>query len=99
MTLSSAAPTHKVLHHGGLVMRRRSQAQQLLTAGHGRVVDGLHVDVVLLQQSVTHLCVQLGVAHLSQHHGKVSVDCGKNVWRLLLSLSQETGEVCLAQPN
>lgn len=68
-----AALTHEVLHHGGVVMRRGSQAQQLLTAGHGGVVDGLHVDVVSLQQTVTHLCVQLGVAHLRQEKG----ECGR----------------------
>lgn len=85
--------THKVLHHSRVVMGGRSQAEQLLTAGHSGVVDGLHVDVVSLQQNVTHLCVQLGVAHLQQDHGKVSVDA-KNVWQLFLLFFQGTGEVC-----
>lgn len=58
------ALTHKVLHHGGVVMRGRGQAQQLLAAGHGGVVDGLHVDVVFLQQAVAQRGVPLGVAHL-----------------------------------
>lgn len=44
---------------------RRSQAQKLLPAGHRGVVDGLHVDVVPLQQGVAHLGVELGIAHLS----------------------------------
>lgn len=82
ISLSMASLTHKVLHHGGVVMRGWSQAQQLLTTGHGGVVDGLHVDVVSLQQTVTHSCVQLGVAHLRQDHGKVSVNA-KKVWQLL----------------
>lgn len=58
--------THKVLHHGRVVVGRGSQAQELLTAGHRRVVDGLHVDVVPLQQDVAHLGVELSVAHLSK---------------------------------
>lgn len=62
----SSALTHEVLHHGWVVMRGRRQAQQLLAAGHGGVVDGLHVDVVLLQQAVAQRGVQLGVAHLPQ---------------------------------
>lgn len=45
-------------------MGGRGQAEQLLAAGHRGVVDGLDVDVVPLQQSVTHLGVQLGIAHL-----------------------------------
>lgn len=62
--LKVPALTHKVLHHGRVMMRRRSQTQQLLTARHRGVVDGLDVDVVSLQQSVTHLGVQLSIAHL-----------------------------------
>lgn len=93
-----ATLTHKILHHSGIVMGGRSQAQQLLTAGHGGVVDGLHVDVVSLQQTVTHLCVQLSVAYLRQDHEKVSVDA-KTVWQLLLLFSQETGDVFSAQLN
>lgn len=72
----SSALTHKVLHHGWVVMRGRGQAQQLLAAGHGGVVDGLHVDVVPLQQAVTQRGVQLGVAHLPQGHGKLSTAIG-----------------------
>lgn len=45
-------------------MRRRSQAQQLLATRYGGVVDGLDVDVVSLEQGVTHLGVQLSIAHL-----------------------------------
>lgn len=75
----SSALTHKVLHHGWVVMRGRGQAQQLLAAGHGGVVDGLHVDVVFLQQAVAQRGVQLGVAHLPQGHGRLSTDIGGRV--------------------
>lgn len=74
VSLSVSSLTHEVFHHGRVVMRRRSQAQQLLAAGHGGVVDGLHIDVVFLQHAVTHLCVQLGVAHLRRDRRKVNVD-------------------------
>lgn len=56
--------THKVLHHGRIVMRRRSQTQQLLTTRNSGVVDGLHVDVVSLHHDVTHPGVQFSIAHL-----------------------------------
>lgn len=56
--------THKMIHHGRIMMRRRSQAQQLLATRHCGVVDGLDVDVVSFQQGVTHLVVQLSIAHL-----------------------------------
>lgn len=56
--------THEVLHHGRIMMRRRSQAQQLLATRHCGVVDSLDVDVVSFQQGVTHLVVQLSIAHL-----------------------------------
>lgn len=63
--------TCEELHHGRLVEGRGSQTQQLLPAGHGGVVDGLDVDVVTLQQDVTHLRVQLCVANLRQEHDTV----------------------------
>ena len=70
ISLSVSALTDKVLHHGGVVMRRRSQTQQLLTSRHSGVVDGLDVDVVSLQQNIAHLSVQLSVAHLQSGSGK-----------------------------
>lgn len=60
----TATLTHKVLHHGRVVVRRRSQPQQLLTARHCGEVDGLNIDVVLLQQGVAHLGVQLSISYL-----------------------------------
>lgn len=80
VSLSLSSLTHEVFHHGGVVMRRGSQAQQLLAAGHGGVVDGLHVDVVFLQHAVTHLCVQLGVAHLRRDRRKVNEDAKEGLF-------------------
>lgn len=67
-------------------MRGRGQAQQLLAAGHGGVVDGLHVDVVFLQQAVAQRGVQLSVAHLPQGHGKLSSDIGGHLTHVFKTL-------------
>lgn len=73
------------------MVRRRSQAQQLLTPRHCGVVDGLDVDVVSLQQDVRHLGVQLSVAHL-----------GNGSWkeiRVVQSFySEQSGQTCGNQP-
>lgn len=73
------ALTHKVLHHGRVMMRRRSQTQQLLTSRHCGVVDGLDVDVVSLQQSVTHLGVQLSITHLQNWSWKGDRRCMESI--------------------
>ena len=67
------ALTHKVLHHGGVVMGGGGQAEQLLSTGDRGVVDGLDVDAVSLQQGVTHHGVELGVAHLWWHREQHTV--------------------------
>lgn len=72
--------TNKVLHHGRIVMRRRSQAQQLLTSRHCGVVDGLDVDVVPVQQGVAHLGVQLSITHLENGPVKCDIHCFVNTF-------------------
>lgn len=47
--------TCEEVHHGRHVEGGWGQAQHLLPAGYGGIVDGLDVDVMALQQEVTHL--------------------------------------------
>src|SRR6266481_421139 len=49
------------------VQRRRSNAQSLGTARHGRVVDRLHVDAELFEQPVADLSAQHRVADHDRH--------------------------------
>lgn len=41
---------HEVVHHGLGVVRGWSHAESLATASHGRIVDGLDVDVVFVHE-------------------------------------------------
>ena len=56
--------TDKVFHHLRVVVRRWRDTQKLFSFGNGRIVDGLHVDVVATQHEVTHFCVLLCVWYL-----------------------------------
>lgn len=59
--------TDEVAHHLRRVVRRGSDAQQLFSASHRGVVNGLDVDVIAAHHDVTHLRVLLCVRHLRTH--------------------------------
>ena len=48
------------------VKGRRRNAQPLSAAGDGRIIDRLHVDVVLVEQNVADVLAKDGLA---DHHG------------------------------
>jgi len=56
---------NKVVHHGGRVVRGRGDTQAFLTEGHGRVIDGLDVDVVVAHEVVTQFGGQCCITNLS----------------------------------
>lgn len=58
----------KVVHHDGVVEWGRSQSQQLLSARHCWVIYRLHVDVMLLQQNITHLRIFRCISNLKNTH-------------------------------
>lgn len=68
----AGALTDKVAHHLGCVVGRGGDTQQLLSPGHGGVVDGLHIDVVTGHHDVTHLCVLLCICHLPTEGSSVA---------------------------
>ena len=63
----------EVVHHVAGVVRRGRDAKQLLTARHRRVVDGLHVDAVLLKQILRQRLHQRRVANLHSEYTRTSV--------------------------
>ncbi|KAH3676824.1 hypothetical protein OGATHE_001314 [Ogataea polymorpha] len=69
-------------------MRRRSDSEPLLAAGNGREVDGLDVDLVLVQQDVGRLFGLAGVANQQRNDvGRVRDDRNAQLLKLLLDVS------------
>lgn len=65
-TLELQELTH--LHDFVVVQRRRREAQSLSATWNGRIVDRLHVDVVVVHQHVARRFAQSGVAHHERHN-------------------------------
>lgn len=91
MVVARLALTHKVLHHGRVVVWGGGQAEELFPPWDGGVVDGLHVDVVSLQQRVAHPGVELRVPHL--HVGAM----GHNTMKQWHSTGIKAGIKCMSR--
>ena len=57
---------HEFIHHFRGMMWSGCNPQALLTAGDGRVIDGLHVDVVISHEIVGNLRALLWIADLNK---------------------------------
>ncbi len=58
---------HEFIHHFSGVVWSGCDPQTFLAAGDGRIIDGLHVDVVIFHEVVGNFCALLWITNLSKH--------------------------------
>src|SRR5690606_32429753 len=68
---------YKIAHHLIRMHRTRREAQPLRAARHGRIVDGLHIETVILQQLIADLLADHRIAHHDRHDMALAPEHGQ----------------------